>query len=309
MPESGENVRERTKPKQEQPPPVFYRYLSVDTAGLVLSNRTLRFSSPLQFNDPFDTQWNPVWPLQTKEMRLYAAWLVVQFWNDRHIWPGGMLKQDSKTIHVLDGEAIPPAIEKWAEESSISQDTLQQIQGRFNELCRRARVLCLTETDESVLMWSHYGGQHRGCVLGFDSHRMESGLKHRAASVAYSTTLPELLDFKAYLTAHLNGRNPPDVTGRAKEWALTKHSGWQYEKEWRYVWVAAAGSSEEYEDVPIPDKALVELVLGCRTSDEYASQWCTLARTINPEVRLYRMDKHPTNFALVKREIGGLHEP
>jgi len=32
----------------------FFKYMTADTARLVLANRTLRWSSPLLFNDPFD---------------------------------------------------------------------------------------------------------------------------------------------------------------------------------------------------------------------------------------------------------------
>ena len=37
------------------------------------------------------------------------------------------------------------------------------------------RVFCLSELDDSVLMWSHYADQHQGVVLGFDTEAMEQG--------------------------------------------------------------------------------------------------------------------------------------
>ena len=32
----------------------FYKYMSASTAEVVLGNRTLRWSAPTEFNDPFD---------------------------------------------------------------------------------------------------------------------------------------------------------------------------------------------------------------------------------------------------------------
>ena len=34
----------------------FYKYVTVETALLILQNRKLKYSSPVLFNDPFDTQ-------------------------------------------------------------------------------------------------------------------------------------------------------------------------------------------------------------------------------------------------------------
>jgi len=34
----------------------FYKYVTFETALLILKNRTLKYSSPILFNDPFDTQ-------------------------------------------------------------------------------------------------------------------------------------------------------------------------------------------------------------------------------------------------------------
>jgi hypothetical protein len=34
----------------------FYKYVTVETALLILQNRTLKYSSPVIFNDPFDVQ-------------------------------------------------------------------------------------------------------------------------------------------------------------------------------------------------------------------------------------------------------------
>ena len=32
----------------------FYKYMSAETARIILANRRLRWSSPILFNDPFD---------------------------------------------------------------------------------------------------------------------------------------------------------------------------------------------------------------------------------------------------------------
>lgn len=36
----------------------FYKYMTAATAKIVLANKTIRWSAPSQFNDPFDIQFN-----------------------------------------------------------------------------------------------------------------------------------------------------------------------------------------------------------------------------------------------------------
>ena len=54
MNRGGHNVPGYTSPNRRHDRQFFYKYMPPDTAKIVLCNRTLRWSSPILFNDPFD---------------------------------------------------------------------------------------------------------------------------------------------------------------------------------------------------------------------------------------------------------------
>jgi hypothetical protein len=74
-------------------------------------------------------------------------------------------------------------------------------------------VLCLTETPRSILMWSHYGGQHTGICMEF-ARSPENLLGTDARPVKYVS--------RRTIT---NASNP----------VFEKYTGWQYEREWRLL--------------------------------------------------------------------------
>src|SRR3954467_3752612 len=57
----------------EGPPELVYKYMSSETALIVLDKLSLRWSSPLLFNDPFDGQWDPGWVMDTPKFREHLA--------------------------------------------------------------------------------------------------------------------------------------------------------------------------------------------------------------------------------------------
>ena len=103
----------------------------------------------------------------------------------------------------------------------------------------------------------------------------------------------------------LFGLQHPDMHGAEREWALTKHTGWTYEKEWRLVCIAEQDTPGEYDDFQFPADALVELVSGCRTEDAHSIDLLALARKIRPEVQHYKMSILRSRFELVKTQAEG----
>jgi hypothetical protein len=56
----------------------FYKYLSAATAKVVLRNQTLRWSSPTQFNDPFDVPRELAFEFTTSEIKQALSNVFVQ---------------------------------------------------------------------------------------------------------------------------------------------------------------------------------------------------------------------------------------
>jgi len=84
-------------------------------------------------------------------------------------------------------------------------------------------VFCLSETWKSMLLWAHYGNEHRGAVIEFDTARLDPEAIGRIASLEKVQYSPNRIDFIA------RGMKPLDTL-------LYKGEDWAYEKEWRLIY-------------------------------------------------------------------------
>lgn len=313
MPKGDEQFEEhiRSRPESEKPPAILYKYMSVETARIVLSTGKLRFQSPLRYNDPLDSQWDVFWPLFTPEAIKYEQDLTEQVIRNPSSWPADadtrstdLMNQQRARINALPREQREKAIADFIQNISDRPMNFKSLARRFQDIRRRMRVLCLCGNVDSILMWSHYADQHRGIVLGFDSAAFEKGLKRPLEPVVYRDGPPQLIDPYAWIRAIVCGSPQPELTtGRDREWVLTKHSSWTYEREWRFVLGAKPETLGDYEDFAFPRASLMELVAGCRTDAVRGMELLALAGAFRSDVRHFQMSVHPSRFELVKTEI------
>jgi len=311
MPLCDEYFAEHIRTRKVKPPKTLYKYTTVETAQIVLSTGKLRFQSPLRYNDPFDSQWNTLWPLFTPEAREYERMLFEKAIRDPGSWPDNadlknkeLINQARERIDALPEEQREGEIVALAKKLTETITIPDRLKLRHHDTQRQLRVLCLSACDRSILMWSHYADQHSGVVLGFDTDVMENGRKCPFEPVVYKDGPPQLFDPEEWIRSTLFGLpDKPELNGREREWALTKHSSWQYEREWRFASTAAAGTLGDYGDYNFPRDALVELVMGCRTDTVKAVELQSLAYHFRPDVRHFQMSQHPSRFELDKTEV------
>lgn len=307
---SDEQFEEHIRSRSKQPPAILYKYMSIETARIVLSTGKLRFQSPLKYNDPLDSQWDVMWPVSTPEARDYEQTLIEQALHNPRSWPNNTdpehkaaIDQVRTSINQRPEAQRDQEIAKFARDAATSSEVPKQHTQQIHDMRRRMRVFCLSETDCSILMWSHYADQHRGVVLGFDTEAMERFWRRPLESINYTDELPQLIDPKAWSRSIIFGLTEPDLKVHEREWALTKHSDWGYEKEWRFVWIAQKGTDGDYENFEFPRSSLVELVLGCKTDAVQSQELLSIARTFRSDVKHFQMSIHPHRLQLIKSDV------
>ena len=187
-----------SKPSLAPLPASLYKYRSLDRATEILSTNRLYFSSPADFNDPFDCKVGPL----------------------------GLLDQDFlremiRVRSLLGGGKPSPAEERLAHgDADAYKEVSKQVQARVDQ----HRVLCFSEPRENILLWSHYAESHRGICLEFSTEKW-SALIHNALPVRYSHQRPsEDFTHEAW-----------DQMKFVSNIALIKDSCWRYEKERRFI--------------------------------------------------------------------------
>ena len=297
-------VATRTSP----PPQVLYKYVSAATAKLILGNRKLRFQSPLQYNDPFDSQWDALWELRSASAHNRVAALIRTALTDRNSWPSDADQEARSMLEstLRDLDSVPPKerdtkVELLSQQIAAALLAADRTEDPVHRLRERFRILCLTEVDDSVLMWSHYADQHKGVVLGFNTRTLEDTYKRPLSRVRYETDFPRLIDIDKWLHSVVFGPSyewkDPDV---ARTLVLLKHADWAYEREWRWVWIAPTTTTSLFDDFTIPSTALVSLGFGCRTCKPTQIALSYLAMASSPFVELFSMTPARDRIALVK---------
>lgn len=244
-------LRRLTDPTQQE----FTRQIIVESE--------LYFASPESFNDPFDT-------LPTTSIagsRLRREFALRQMLREEPC--AGNRKQRSALKRRL---------------LSASRADLQRSMEEAAKHTRNALGVCsLTAKSDDVLMWSHYGENHTGLCLVFETRAVRSILS-QALKVSYSHQRPVL------------NRVAPHPEEDVAEALLTKADFWAYEEEWRIIHPQFKPGK-----VRFPPEALQAVIIGARMTEEHQKllfRWLN-ARPVPTEVLRAVPDRDTFTLSIV----------
>ena len=163
-------------------------------------------------------------------------------------------------------------------------DGKEKLRKATEEMLSGFAYFCMTKDPDNILMWSHYADCHKGVCLKFDLLQ-DLDIFSLTVPVDYNSEYPEF--------DTLNGNPGVNIITR-------KSPDWAYEHEHRTVKVNAHGLHKIKKDV------LVEVIFGCRTSEEDKTQIRDLVKSngfnsvsfskavVHPEA--YKLDIQPHSF-------------
>lgn len=290
--------------------PHLYKYSSAEAAKAVISTQQFRWSSPVKFNDPFDHQTGFVSTFSGDDLAhalLSAAESAI--FGDQPFDPRYKTDLGSALRRLRAIRNKLPREEVLADLKEIGKGAANNFPGQFAALNEQlistlthSRVLCLTETPDNVVMWSHYADEHRGVV--FRLRRLDDHRLLVARNVVYSEEPLAYLSIEEQIDNFLGFANH-DPVPRVWEIAHRKHSDWAYEREWRIhipLLEQPDGDWYSYYDEP---KALFDAIfLGCRMEPEAVAQITQLARENLPNMEIYQAFKGIERIRLEFRRIG-----
>lgn len=266
----------------------FYKYTNIPTAKLIIENQTMRWSSPVVFNDIEECQFVPF----TKERiahayKRYQEILVecakgnltqnYDSYSDVTKMIVSLLKITSRT-NALTAENLAEIMKKVP--GNFDGDFRQYVNAA---LIKCLRVLCVTTDFENKLMWAHYADQHYGCVLELDDFFDKEPRGLRAGYVRYHENLEPASN---PLDILLCGETKEATTSLIEDVVFSKRTLWNYENEYRYLFNESFGeitttidmapnnrtikvknqSEVLYTDVPFSLDAIKSITFGVRAN-------------------------------------------
>lgn len=253
----------------EKPPARLYKYQAFSARALTaLKSRTVWFGRPASLNDPFDCAV----PFHTADVTDEDVQRLLHG-EDGGEW--GLLREDRR---YMDEHGTPTAELKRVMRER-GEATLRE---KSTETYWNRGVACFSETPDDSLLWAHYGGQHRGLCLEFDTSSPELGRLHK---VRYTDRVPvlnvvdELLGDGSFYMQML----------------LTKAACWAYEREWRAIHVEA---DKEY---CYGVEALTGVYFGARLTENERDLLGQLL--YGSPTKLFQVQRGDTSFRLEVHEV------
>lgn len=174
----------------------FYKYVTADRAIQILRDLSIRFSQPAALNDP------------------YEGHALVDVEGVREHFVSGIEETGKPRVYAEDvfDRSFQSVLEAPLESIARVHATLG--------------VLSLTEELDNILMWAHYGENHRGVVIEFHLDTPDllipspgGDVLNRLGAVLYTSRKLKILPF------------PQDIVDAL----FRKSNEWSYEREWRIV--------------------------------------------------------------------------
>jgi hypothetical protein len=277
----------------------FFKYVTKDVAKLIINDQKLKWSCPLDFNDPFDHQFAFI---DEDRIEVFTGLLIHRIqeyvWNRNDIQfnvtddPFGFgqiltrLKQMKSLIpreeFLRNTETILPQMIDSGRRATVN----------FNEETRlfvlQTRVMCLTEENDNLLMWGHYTASHTGAVFKLKAIDDLDVPFLVARKVRYSREYPVLVTEEEWINHLLYVNRIMNIGERHIDLFCTKGIDWSYEKEWRI--------SITNEDYPLreaiylrePPEVFGAIYLGCRMPQEDKEQIMELANQSLPNMEIWQ---------------------
>lgn len=253
----------------------------------LLQEGKLYFSSPKNFNDPFDG--------------------VIEY--DEKVTPED-IKLLGRRIGV-DPKKVQNLINIYRRDPDKFHDIVRQQNVKLQN-DNKLRILCLSDTELSPLLWAHYAAQHTGICIGFRTYKLDEkayGIKLKTDCIDSSLLDPcfpdMMIPFPVKYTEevahkyHFGKGNAEEL----KKSFLYKSVEWSYEKEVRVV---AIDSALLRNPIEIDVNGIEEIIFGIRASSKLIEQVKDIVSQkpyVLPGPKLYQCQRISGTYRLEKKPL------
>jgi hypothetical protein len=225
----------------------LYRYYgNLDYVLDTIANKRLYFSSPTNFEDPFDCR--PKFTLFSCKREPDSIW-------EKYFRL--LAKERYPSISDVDaGEHAKAAVAKGSHRDKCwLRETDEAMRNSLIAHVSNERICCFSRSPRNSMMWAHYADNHRGLVLQFKATEMTDPRgSYKGFDVEYySHSIP----LSRYVEAMASTANGDDVAF-SRLMLCSKSCEWRPEEEVRFFSRAAY--------VPYPETMLTGILFGSECS-------------------------------------------
>ncbi len=251
-------------------PVYLYKYYKPTSINIeTIKGNKMWYSAPCNFNDVFDCD-------------IYV---------DEDSAFEGILRMIPGNRQVRKGSQM------WRELKGNMHREFRQMRSAFEALKETIGISCLSESENSLLMWAHYADNHRGICVEYNLLETNQQLNFTPVPVMYT-------DIKACFDS-LNLETIEQDTFKLFIRSITSKSPeWKYEREWRIIRDdKACGDrwSAENKGALLDMIRPTSIILGCQADEDTRGvfeEYCKASK-----VNLYKMKKDDSQYRLNKEVV------
>jgi hypothetical protein len=175
--------------------------------------------------------------------------------------------------------------------------------GFWEHAIQRARIFCILEDCQNLLMWAHYAGQHTGAVLEL---KCIEGIENSdtplcvARKVEYRKHMPKIGSYKEIFLHSLGLVPKPTNNTLYRDLAFVKSDLWSYENEWRCITYREEGLYNDFKFYP---EEITKIYFGCRMKDKDKEEVMRLLQTDFNHVEVFEMQIDEVEYKLNSKKI------
>jgi Protein of unknown function (DUF2971) len=255
----------------------LYKYRPFDEYSIALLERSeAYFSSPSSLNDPFDCTFTYLSPPPSAE--------------DARNWMRYSVSKIPRS-HFLFGELSSRALNTAENFTDTTASIFMKMACESMEATIRneSSVYCLSTTNDSTLMFSHYAQSHKGICIEFNfTNEFRLG---DPEAVSYFST-PPVVDFW--------GEDRFDGNLLVERSVYAKSVEWEYENEWRIFNFSKGAGIRTFDP-----RCVSRVIVGCNAGDDTKKRVIEISknRQFPFKISLAKMSREKNKLELIDLEM------
>ncbi len=274
----------------------MYKYYSPNNFHFVFDKKTIRYTQPAFFNDPFECSplINEVVCNELAKSQLNNSRAKIEREQLKAI-PKLQRKEAKNNLKLLRGMNNIEVLEGI---DSFNSNYHEQFQEKLKDLLNKnLGILCLTENDCCELMWVHYAVNHTGFLVEFDvSNSYFDDRKGDSDSLRFLRKVEYVRNRIEYSLDSLT----------AESLFLHKSKAWQYEKEFRITKALCDLNCSPDSDVyteEFPFNSVKRVIFGVNCDVCLVTKYSKIIQHEHPNITLQKAVLDKKKFTLNYQNI------
>ncbi len=270
--------------------------MSASTAQIVLKSKTLRWSSPQEFNDPFDVARELAFGISPSELKKAVVHRFIKLIenppdNTEVLKP--KLRLIVETLKKAASQEIKTKIieeaKKELERTPPDESSLEKLREHWRSLIPQFRILGFCESHEVVSMWYHYADKYRGAVIEFNCIDEFDSALLLARPVDYPEERPDIFTPNGW-SKLLTMPEKQAIMSLFEMCAYTKTPAWGYEREWRVVSFNRPNEAGTTSDYKLNPREFNRVFLGPLMDAKDKGEIVSIAKNSMAHIRVYETE-------------------